>query len=962
MQIDQDAEEALWTEEDLKAKVILPWLTSMGIVGPSDLTLEHVHHVRIGRHIVSLRHDFLVLTNGHPLIFIEAKRVNHQLTDDDRRQAWLYALLNDPMAPLAMLTNGKDTEVYDTLTNRRVDGAVVEIARPYFQEGFVFDPGFELRLRTDALARFVSLSPENLRRFSSAQQRYRASHLLGNGDELGRKIIPELYVPSASMAESRRAFLESGEPTYVILGEAGIGKTNCIWAFAQEYGVERLALFFDAGRLGKGIWNALCDDFNWAFSTNQPEEQLVRDLQQIANEASTQLLVFIDAIDENSDDGFVLEVDEFCRRLADHGARTVIACRQWDWQRFKRVRDNPTWIGENARVEMIPQFSSEELSQAWPRYSSLFQVTGNLTLSVARECCDRFTLRAVCEVFAGRTVPDSLDVPELVGEFVKRRLAKSSDRATLEACAVTLARHLYQNGTQTSAGDELLSLPAWTPASRDQLLSAGILAQTSGENYRFSDGPVQDFMVAVKANHWDRVSVGDFDRVADAALASAVGQQALAWFIRHREGYRQVVEQSVVGRALSYVMRRRELVNRWVPGIRSALVPYCDGDIELHLLTQDGRFTGGWSLEPRDEPDSPPVVFAEFNGKRGEWRLHGIPDARQAGLDLANEISTLLERGASRSTRLRVGVPFLHSRIVLDELVFAAAAPWATQLHLSNVRRETGSIFSGSFTRQELQDGLRTWCAYWYAEREFVQRQIDRGIWKVATNNDGVSTVSSTLSNADRAEICAAADQTLASDHSIPIPNVSGDVPPVHLFLTLLRHTNTDEFTNLLPSPDVDLPNGGLLEDCYSDSLKREFLQSFFDNAVASLGEAARGLLGPIVQEYRPWLEGPLTLVWDLKSRPSLMGKSVVTYALGSASGSVNIAVKSLGDIRMFSDENVRGIDDTNLKPIHVTEMSFSSLLASTRNRAATPIFDWVLHEVGMILPEDLFLTAFSAG
>jgi hypothetical protein len=302
---------------------------------------------------------------------------------------------------------------------------------------------------------------------------------------------------------------------------------------------------------------------------------------------------------------------------------------------------------------------------------------------------------------------------------------------------------------------------------------------------------------------------------------------------------------------------------------------------------------------------------------------------------------------------------------VLDELVFAAATPWAEALQLKDVRREIGSIYSGTFTREELREGIEAWSANWHAKQTFVRHQVEHGIWTVTVKN-GVSSTSVALSNADRAEIHAAAERILASGERIPLPNVTGDVPPAGLLVTLLRQTNTVEFTGSLPPPDIDLPGGGLMEECYSESLKRRFLQSFFEKAVASLAEAASGLFGPIVQEYRPFLGGPLTIIWNLELSPNVLGQSGVTYALGSSSVGADVAVESRGPIKMLSDDSVQGIDGSNLKPNYVTEMAFSSLLTSSskghkrRNWAATPIFDWVLGELGAILSKDLFLEAFS--
>ena len=97
---------------------------------------------------------------------------------------------------------------------------------------------------------------------------------------------------------------------------------------------------------------------------------------------------------------------------------------------------------------------------------------------------------------------------------------------------------------------------------------------------------------------------------ADEAFNSAVGQLALSWFSRHFPEYEEVITETVRGRALIFVERRTELIDRWVPGIRAGLDPFTGGHAAIKLLTDErGALSAAWRLRPRglDEPPADPV-------------------------------------------------------------------------------------------------------------------------------------------------------------------------------------------------------------------------------------------------------------------------------------------------------------------------------------------------------------------
>lgn len=964
------ADDILHTEEELKAKVILPWLSDIGF-DASELKLERVQSIKIGRQRVSVRYDFLVSRFDRPLMFIEAKSPGHVLSEDDRKQARVYALLNEPMAPTFMLTNGAETELYDAITNVRIDDSNVGADHPYFQDGHKLDPGADIRLRTNAIAQYVALSPENLRRFSSAQRRHRASHLVSSGDdELDRRVLPSLYVASEEMDRRWSSFLASGDSAFVVLGEPGIGKTNSLWAYSEDPSEGKLALFLDAGRLTDGLWAALGDDFGWAFSADMSKKEvLVRYLRDVAAEANCEILVFVDAIDEESGEGFPTELDDFCRRLAEHGIRVALTCRRWDWHRFDRIKDAPTWLSDQARVETLPPFTLKELGEAWAGYAAAFHLDAQpLSAGVAEKCRDRFTLRVVCEVYSGGQIPHRIDVPDLLSEFVVRKLAKSEDPATMDACLVALARWMVDHGASTIGSDELLALPSVTPVARDSLLGCELIASTENRHYRFANGQIQNLFVALRARAWGEIPVGEFGEEAERAFSSAVGQQALSWFWQHFPRHREEITQTIKGRALSFINQRNELIERWMPGFRPALEPHTEraAAICLHVDEQE-QIYGNWKLRSQ-APDGSPVVLEQTDEfmqiPHGTIYMSGGIGPKDAAGRLASEVETRLGGDVLHPSDLRKLAPFLP-QMIIDEMIFAEAAPFAEQLQLADVNRALGNIHRGTFTRENLTEGIKLWSAYWFAQDEIVRGKLDRGEITVTTR-DGISTYNSSLTEVDRAKVERLVAASIAGQSPIPLPKVDGDVPPAAHLLQLLDLTKSQEFSSTIPEPDIPLKNGGNIESFFSPELQASFGQGFFEQALPALCHLAQSWFLPVLNEARPWLVLPLGLVWSLRLEPgTVFGGVVLTYALGESPTGEPLVAEASEPINLRSEEPFR-LAGKEFTAHSRVETEFSSLLThdfhqtGRRDMAPTPTFDWVLGQLRSELPKELLLSLFE--
>ena len=183
-------------EEEIKIKYVLPWLAQAG-VDLHELQFERTFSVRIGRKTIPVsgstvkdksgaRLDILVRRGDKNLLILETKATHLSLTDDDRDQAISYARLVHPIAPYAVVTNGIEYRLYDSLTKKRIEPSEIRIR------------GFEAALPeadiAEAQALFLALNRSNLSLFCQSQVAEELRVVKGTLTE-GRKYIPDLHVP-----------------------------------------------------------------------------------------------------------------------------------------------------------------------------------------------------------------------------------------------------------------------------------------------------------------------------------------------------------------------------------------------------------------------------------------------------------------------------------------------------------------------------------------------------------------------------------------------------------------------------------------------------------------------------------------------------------------------------------------------------------------------------------------------
>ena len=390
----------------------MPLLKQMGIHA-QEISLEGQLNVRLGRAVYAIQrrteekakgfYDLLVKKEGVSLFVVETKNPKDSLTAQDRDQAISYARLL--VAPFAVVSNGRETRIYDALSEEQLDGRKLKFSK-YAHAGYVISISEDVRF--DAERHFIGMNRENLDVFCRSQREFRMKHLRGSQIEKTKLFIPDVFVERKELTQKLEHFLAGQKACFLIVGESGIGKTSTMCAAAERVGLKFPSLFLDCSRLVGTIEQTLAEDFNWVFSAEQSAIQLIKRLEALLTRTNSNLILFLEAIDECERSNFDAELSSFIARAKEHNVKLVLTCKPAEAGRFLKLKGTPSELKQElflteAREEAsltLERFSNSELDEASTKYKLVFPVSGSLTGRLKEECRLGFVLRIVhCPVF-----------------------------------------------------------------------------------------------------------------------------------------------------------------------------------------------------------------------------------------------------------------------------------------------------------------------------------------------------------------------------------------------------------------------------------------------------------------------------------------------------------------------------------------------------------------------------------
>jgi hypothetical protein len=588
-QDDLNLSSKVFSEDDVRSKIVLPWLLERGF-NLNDLSLEFSFSIRLGRSVLNVedgaigkqkascakgggqyssfypRADILVRnSDGKNLLIVEVKGPNEPLNNDARDQGISYARLlsNGNIAPYVVLTNGKETKIFDSITREEITNAKINLNEKCHAQSFSVS-GEYLALQAEALENLISLSPENLISFCEVQTSIRMRPLRSENLNSNKKYIPSLYVEREEARKKLLNFISDKKRRVIVLtGAPQIGKTNFICHMVEDRLKQGIpCLFYPAIGVKQSLLGEIAEDFGWILKDgNNSSTYIYQKLRNVLRKENKRLLIFIDGWNE-ANVKLAKTIDQESERLACDEIQIIITLTHVAAGRLLRGDGgNPSFIAEAAfipfqsinLIEISPEsidsnpdwsvinikkYSSIEYNEAYRKYGFAYNVK---VTDSHQQVDDPYTLGVAMNLFQNGILPDILEEPTLLERIIKEKINRTIGLTGLniQLCLSILAKEMLIKDApiDIQTVSKLWSIPIIEKIPSGFFESA-LLAQVTNEldfpAIDFYYGKERDYIISYWVQNWFKKIQNKHELSEEfyAAVNSNAGLEALRWFFK----------------------------------------------------------------------------------------------------------------------------------------------------------------------------------------------------------------------------------------------------------------------------------------------------------------------------------------------------------------------------------------------------------------------------------------------
>lgn len=658
------AEKLLQNEEDVRQKSVVQYLRSLGFTD-DELHFETWFAIRLGHKTYEVgtkkkrrraggRSDILITRNGSNLAIVEVKKEGKELTSDDRDQAISYALLLNPPAPLAIVTNGKKWRGYHTLTRD-------DVAREDWVNQSGLTLSFPEELVYEALQNFVGYCPENLLAFCGLHTSDYMAVVRGED----KSYQPQTYVPFPAEMVPFQQFSASDHRALVLTGEAGRGKTSWLCNTAEGLQArEEPVLFFRAKDLRRGFFETLASDLNLTLSDNYSREQAVKRFFAVIQR---KVWILVDSLDRVEPREASALVDEILRRSQEFELRFVATCRTSFWPYLLRTDDGQTRLSEvvfgmsGDKGCPIPQLSTDHVREVARRHREHTRYQGAISPRTLDESRRFPYLLRLAFAFGKRTgLPEvGLESKALVEQYLEGILTDfDRDSALAKTVIIELAKEMLCHGSPSVS---LTALSARCSTGVHGIVARfvekGVLETDSSSptpSYSFYFDWVGEFVTAFWAKDWGKLSAKE---LAQELLSSSDDPRMMALITSYMYLAGAARMKKLAGEIWeageSLAQSYEKLLDDTFPGIKSSFSPRTEGKIGF-VATVNTEFSRVLAVGFR------PI-------SNDDDRVLLMPSARfPHDADMAFHMGVDLLRWGGRTDKFALGIPDAQQVLVED--------------------------------------------------------------------------------------------------------------------------------------------------------------------------------------------------------------------------------------------------------------------------------------------------------
>lgn len=618
----------------------MPYLRDLGF-DASEISLERSFTIRLGkhRHAIKGRSDILCKRNGKNLFIIELKNDKVVISQDDIDQGISYARALDEIAPFTMVTNGKVTRIFDSVSKVELTGKKISEASDFWQNDCSLSTDVELRIRYEALKKFVSLSDENLQAFCKNQVQDRMGPIIGNIESPSAKFVTELYVQRNDLRSQFVDFIDSPASAFAIIGSAGVGKTNAICSLALQGLANSFVFFYNAAIINKSPLEHITQDLNGVFSSKSENDTVLKKLDELGRFINKKVFLFIDAIDESISKDLAIELSEIALAIRNlDQIKLCISCKDNIWSQIIKPNNTPTHLYEelgkfrsvipnsNCPGYLLEDFTDDELKNIIPLYKKAFGFKGYISNRLLSELKNGFFLRIFSEVYSDKEIPKTIDDKHLINEYLKQSLNKTNigvqtGLRILSQVGRVLIDQKYRAfdefedlGVTVDKLLEALNYPLDKDIPED-LFARNILTRSNQKDsyhISFYYSKIRDYIVCFHTFKLDQLDDQKFAEILEDLYENYIGQSAIAFYIENAAyNHQQVLIEYKKQKALSFVNKYNVYLEEHFGNFKELFIPRTKGDIGI-VFPIDVLKNDGYALYPMPTGSSKKIIYEDF--------------------------------------------------------------------------------------------------------------------------------------------------------------------------------------------------------------------------------------------------------------------------------------------------------------------------------------------------------------
>lgn len=635
------------TEEEIRGNLLLPYLKDLGF-NVSEISLEKSFTIRLGRGKCKTgRSDILCKRHNKNLFVIELKNDSISITQDDIDQGISYARsLLDNIAPFTIVSNGKITRIFDSISRQEISEISISEQSSFWKNGCTLSTEEDLRIRYEALKNFISLSPENLKLFCDKQVLDRMGQILGDIDSSYSKFVKELHIQRKDLQRTFDNFVNSDNSTFGLVGSAGIGKTSSFCSLALQSLSNNFVFFYNSAII-KSPLESISQDLNLVFSSSNNSDTVLKKLDEIGRYTSKRVLIFIDAIDENTNPYISIELSDIALAAKNlDNVKILISCKSNIWNSILKPNNTPTHLYEelskshktissldNCPGYLLNEFTEEELEAIIPLYQKAFGFKGAISNSLFNNLKNGFFLRIFSEVYYQKQIPQKIDDKKLIKKYLDQSLerTKINNRVALKILSeigLILINHKYSEWQAHE--DEGLDVDCILEKLNfeidknlpEELFSRNILIKSNKEdsyNVSFYYSKIRDYIICFHSYKLNKKGDQEFYDILYELYQNHIGQSAISFFIENAsESHKATLIRFKKDNARNYAISYNSYIDSNFKSFKDKFIPNTNGDIGI-VLQQDLLDKDGYALFPLEFGSTNRILHEGLDFNKGNF-------------------------------------------------------------------------------------------------------------------------------------------------------------------------------------------------------------------------------------------------------------------------------------------------------------------------------------------------------